>query len=159
MLEQAGILASPRSLSAQDPSHPKIQVNPRSQSAQDPSQPWMSSCLFGSCLFGIWLMFIWYLAHAYRGSPNYTKIMAQVKPPSRKLSNIYFNFSHLYLAHAHFSQSKKTHEPITCCTLFSALICCSYCLLVYFLLHFWVPWLQFSFLKLEKVLTISKLNK
>ena len=153
------ILASPRSLSAQDPSHPKIQVNPRSQSAQDPSQPWMSSCLFGSCLFGIWLMFIWYLAHAYRGSPNYTKIMAQVKPPSRKLSNIYFNFSHLYLAHAHFSQSKKTHEPITCCTLFSALICCSYCLLVYFLLHFWVPWLQFSFLKLEKVLTISKLNK
>ena len=185
MLEQAGILASPRSLSAQDPSQPEIPVNPRSQSAQDPSQPWMPSCLFGSCLFGIWLMTIWYLGHAYRGSSTYTKItkavstttvfglckcgiftltgdllqshwhkfhvthfknvckagnlciwylahaylfMAHVKPPSRKLSNTYLDFSHLYLAHAHFSQSKKKHEPRTCCTLFSALICCSYTL-------------------------------
>ena len=39
VIEQPGILASPRSLSAQDPSQPMIPVNPRSQSAQDPSQP------------------------------------------------------------------------------------------------------------------------
>ena len=78
MLKQAGILASPRSLSAQYPSQPDIPVNPRSQSAQDPSQPWMPSCLFGSCLFGIWLMTIWYLGHAYRGSSTYTKITKAV---------------------------------------------------------------------------------
>ena len=74
VLEQAGILVSPRSQSARDPSETKFPVSPRSQSAQDPSQPWMPSCLFGSCLFGIWLMPIWYLAYAYRGSPTYTKI-------------------------------------------------------------------------------------
>jgi hypothetical protein len=39
VLEQARILASPRSLSAQDPSQPRIPVSPRSQSTQDPSQP------------------------------------------------------------------------------------------------------------------------
>ena len=39
VLEQPGIFASPRPMSVQDPSHPKIPVNPRSQSTQDPSQP------------------------------------------------------------------------------------------------------------------------
>ena len=95
MLEQPGILASPRSLSAQDPSLSKIPVSPRSQSAQDPSQPKVpvsprsqstqspsqpkipvshgcphaylapTYLIFGPCLFDIWLMPIWYLAHNY----------------------------------------------------------------------------------------------
>ena len=43
-------------------------------------------------------------------------IMAHVKPASRKNFNTYLDFSHLYLAHANFSQSKKMHEPRTCCT-------------------------------------------
>ena len=58
ILEQPGILASPRSLSSQDPGQPKIPVRLKSQSAQDPSQHWMPSCLFGLCLFGIWLMLL-----------------------------------------------------------------------------------------------------
>ena len=72
VLEQPGIFASPRPMSVQDPSHPKIPVNPRSQSTQDPSQPKIpvsTGCphahlAFGSCLFDIWLMPIWYLAYA-----------------------------------------------------------------------------------------------
>ena len=101
ILKQPGILVSPRSLSSQDPSHPKIPVNPRSQSAQDPSQHWMPSCLFGSCLFGIWLMPIWYLAYAIKFFKH--------------ILHTYLDFSHAYLAHSHFSQSKKPHEPRTCC--------------------------------------------
>ena len=97
------IPVSPRSQSTQDPSQPKIPVNPRSQSAQDLSQPWMpscllgsclfGSCLFGSCLFGIWLMPIWFMAHA--------------KPASTKFSNSCLDFSHSYLAHAHFPSLKN----------------------------------------------------
>ena len=69
VLEQAGILVSPRSQSARDPSQTKISVSPRSQSTQDPSQPKIPvspGCphaylahvylVFGSCLFDIWLM-------------------------------------------------------------------------------------------------------
>ena len=55
ILEQPGILASPRSLSSQDPSQPKIPVSPRSQSALDAFVPiWLMP--IGLCLFGIWLM-------------------------------------------------------------------------------------------------------
>ena len=93
VLEQAWILASPRSLSAQDPSQPKILVSPRSQSTQDPSQPkipvsprsqsaldalmpiWHLAhayLIFGSCLFGIWLMQC-YLAHLKFTSTKFFK--------------------------------------------------------------------------------------
>ena len=34
-----------------------------------------------------------------------------------KKTSTYLDFSHADLAHAHFSQSKKTHEPRTCCIL------------------------------------------
>ena len=85
VLEQPGIFASPRPMSVQDPSHPKIPVNPRSQSTQDPSQPkipvstgcphayLVHACLmFGSCLFGIWLMLL-YLAHVKSASTKFFK--------------------------------------------------------------------------------------
>ena len=58
VLEQPGMLASTRSLSAQDPSHPsqtKIPFSPRSQLTQDPSQP--KILVSTGCP-------IWFLAHA-----------------------------------------------------------------------------------------------
>ena len=82
VLEQPGIFASPRPMSVQDPSHPKIPVNPRSQSAQDPSQHWMPSCLFG-----IWLMLL-YLAHVKSASTKFFKYMLHT----------HLDFSHAYLA-------------------------------------------------------------
>ena len=114
LFHYCAFLASPRSLSAQNPSQSKNLVNPRSQSAQDPSQPkipvsprsqsaldalmpiWYLAhayLIFGSCLFDIWLMPIWFMAHA--------------KPASTKFSNTYLDFSHLYLAHAHFPSLKN----------------------------------------------------
>ena len=104
ILGQPGILAIPRSLSAQDPTQPKIPVSPRSHSTQDPSQHWMPSCLFGSCLFDVWLMLL-YLAHVKSASTKFFK----------HILHTYLDFSHVYLANSHFSQSKKTHEPRTCC--------------------------------------------
>ena len=69
VLEQPGTLASPRTLSAQDPSQPKIPVNPRSQSAQDSSQTKIPVNLRSQSaldvLMPIWLMPVWSLAHAY----------------------------------------------------------------------------------------------
>ena len=118
VLEQAGILVSPRSQSARDPSQTKIPVSPRSQSTQDPSQPKIpvspgcphaylahaylehaylvfGSCLFdiGSCQFDIWLMPIRFMAHS--------------KLVSNKFSNTYLDFSHSDLAHAHFPSLKN----------------------------------------------------
>ena len=110
------IPVSPRSQSTQDPSQPKIPVNPRSQSAQDPSQPWMPSCLLGSCLFGsclfgiwlmpIWIMPIWYLAHAYLifGSCLFGSWLMW---NPHQLNFTYLDFSHSYLAHAHFPSLKN----------------------------------------------------
>ena len=101
------IPVSPRSQSTQDPSQPKIPVSPRSQSALDALMPtWLmpiwimpigylahAYLIFGSCLFDIWLMPIWFMAHA--------------KPASTKFSNTYLDFSHSYLAHAHFPSVKN----------------------------------------------------
>ena len=87
VLEQPGILASLRSLSAQDPSHPKIPVNPRSQSAQDPSQHWIPSCLFG-----IWLMLL-YLTHVKFASTKFFK----------HILHTHLDFSYSYLVNWHFS--------------------------------------------------------
>ena len=118
------VLASQRSLSAQDPSQPKILVSPRSQSTQDPSQPKIPvsprsqsalDSLMPTWLMPIWIMPIWYLAHAYLifGSCLFDIwlmpiwFMAHAKPASTKFSNTYLDFSHSYLAHAHFSQCKK----------------------------------------------------
>ena len=56
ILGQPGILAIPRSLSAQDPTQPKIPVSPRSQSALDALMPiWYlaHAIVFGSCEIGI----------------------------------------------------------------------------------------------------------
>ena len=60
--------------------------------------------IFGSCLFVIWLILL-YLSHAKSASTKF------FKPILHK----YLDFSHAYLAHANFFQSKKRHEPSTCC--------------------------------------------
>ena len=100
ILGQPGILAIPRSLSAQDPTQPKIPV-----STGCPHAFLVHACLmFGSCLFGIWLMLL-YLAHVKSASTKFFK----------HILHTYLDFSHVYLANSHFSQSKKTHEPRTCC--------------------------------------------
>ena len=120
-------LASPRSLSAQNPSQSKILVNPRSQSAQDPSQPkipvsprsqstldasmpiWLMPILLMSIwLMPILLMPIWYLAHVIVfglwkiASTNFFK----------HILHTYLDFSHAYLPHVHFSQSKSCETKI-----------------------------------------------
>ena len=101
-------MSNPGSLPAQDPCHPKIPVIPRSQSTQDPSQPKIPviprSQLALDAFMPIWLMPIWYLAHAIKFFKH--------------ILHTYLDFSHAYLAHLHFSQSKKPHEPRTCCNLF-----------------------------------------
>ena len=96
-----------------------------------------TACKF--MVFDIWLMPIWFMAHA--------------KPASTKFSNTYLDFSHSYLAHAHFSQCKKcmSQGPAVLFFCLDLLKLCCFCLLVYFLLHYWVPWHQFSFLKLGEV--------
>ena len=89
------VLASQRSLSAQDPSQPKIPVSPRSQSTQDLSQlkiPVSPGCphaylahvylVFDSCLFDIWLM------PKYKESPTYTKITNTRFPLPRILAYV-----------------------------------------------------------------------
>ena len=57
-----------------------------------------------------------YLAHAYvLGSRYCIWLMLNIQA---YITYLYLDFSHANLAHAHFSQSKKTHEPRTCCTRF-----------------------------------------
>ena len=71
---------------------------------------------------------IWYLAHAYL-------IFGSCETRIKKIFQYLLGFqSFVFLAHTHFSQSKKTHEPRTCCSLFSALVCCSY---VYVAIAYW----------------------
>ena len=104
ILEQPGILASPRSLSSQDPSHPKIPVSLISQSAQDPSQHWMPSCLFGSCLFGIWFTLLNFSSIYY--IPTWISVMCiwqiHIFPSLKKLMSqgpAVFSFSNFFQFH------------------------------------------------------------
>ena len=71
---------------------------------------------------------IWYLAHAYL-------IFGSCETHIKKIFQYLLGFqSFVFLAHTHFSQSKKVHEPRNFCSLFSALVCCSY---VYVAIAYW----------------------